>query len=125
GWTCPGMMRVTGSGVRWRPCGPAPYVTETNEGLSACRLAIVWNSSADASSVLGGKNSKLIVVGCWRRMSWMCMGGPNAAPQRSRYRDQPGSGRGERNQTIHLLSLTHPAIIKQSYTSMIDGRTGG
>jgi hypothetical protein len=31
------------------------------------------NSSSDAASVLGGKNSKLNVVGWDSKMSWMCM----------------------------------------------------
>src|SRR5262249_35084440 len=34
---------------------------------------MVRKSSSEASSVLGGKNSKLKVVGCCRKMSCMCM----------------------------------------------------
>ena len=37
-------------------------LTETNEGFSSCNLAMLTNSSSHASSLLGGKNSKLKVV---------------------------------------------------------------
>src|SRR5262249_37612946 len=69
--------RTTRSCVRSRVDPPAPYVTETNDGASDCSDAIVRNNSSLASSVFGGKNSKLNVVRCAAKMSWMCMGLPD------------------------------------------------
>ena len=38
------------------------------------RAGMVRNRSSAAASVFGGKNSKLNVVRCWAKMSWICMG---------------------------------------------------
>ena len=60
--------------VRSRVEPPAPYVTETNDGWSVWSEAMLRNNSSEASSVFGGKNSKLKVVGWSRKMSRMCIG---------------------------------------------------
>src|SRR4051812_24806511 len=66
-------IRQTRSWVRSRVLPPAPYVTETNDGCSSWSWVIVPNSSSHASSLFGGKNSKLKVVWCCRKISRMCM----------------------------------------------------
>src|SRR3954451_4633855 len=66
-------MRTIRSCVRSRVEPPAPYVTETNDGCKTCNWAMLENSSSDALLVLGGKNSKLKVVGWARKISWMCI----------------------------------------------------
>ena len=68
-------MRTIRSCVRSRVEPPAPYVTETNEGCSTWSWAITSKRSSDAASVLGGKNSKLNVVGWFWKMSRMCIEG--------------------------------------------------
>src|SRR5689334_2839821 len=79
---------------------------------------MVWNSSADASSVFGGKNSKLMVVGCWRKMSWMCMGVPGRRLPSGYGSGRPIGGAQEIG-TFWLHSLTRAASIKQSNTVLI------
>ena len=70
--------------------------------LQCLQAGDVGNSSADASSVLGGKNSKLNVVGCWRKMSWMCMGGSADGPI-AQVTEWAASAEGcGKNRTFHL-----------------------
>jgi hypothetical protein len=62
-----------------RPCvssrddPPAPYVTDTNEGLSLSRLRSVSYRLFASFSVLGGKNSNEQVLVAFRKMSEMCI----------------------------------------------------
>src|SRR5262245_27632333 len=66
-------MRTTRSWVFSRVEPPAPYVTDTNDGASFCKLAMLTNRSSNPCALFGGKNSKLN-VGRWAlRMSRMFM----------------------------------------------------
>ena len=51
------LMRTTRSWVRSRVDPPAPYVTDTNEGLSGSSSPSACSSCSSAAGVFGGKNS--------------------------------------------------------------------